>query len=35
MEVEILQMAQEEVKKRPSFYGVSSKKASNGGSGTP
>ena len=26
MEVEILQMAQEEVKKRPSFYGVSVKK---------
>lgn len=26
MEVEILQMAQEEVKKRPSFYGVSVRK---------
>lgn len=26
MEVEILQMAQEEVKKRPSFYGVSGKR---------
>jgi transposase len=26
MEVEILQMAQEEVKKRPSFYGVSARK---------
>ena len=34
MEVEILQMAQEEVKKRPAFYGVSGKKASNGASGT-
>lgn len=34
MEVEILQMAQEEVKKRPSFYGVSGKKASNGANGT-
>jgi transposase len=34
MEVEILQMAQEEVKKRPSFYGVSGKKASSGASGT-
>lgn len=34
MEVEILQMAQEEVKKRPSLYGVSGKKASNGANGT-